>query len=283
MFVLGLNKGLLSTGNNVHILTDSRGKTYLGFLLRENSQLYVRYLKKSDFGTPTGNTYTNVSFFGYTVSIDPAILNALTGTDEPEGVALTWQVGLVSQYLTGITNLNYVPKTNSAIDSITLASINADSGNVNPQNPNAVKKAFTVVANPNGTVTAKDIQIGDLVAIDGGTAVAATEVTYTSGTLKDGPHSVVVTAKGSTYYYDPATVSATTKIALLSAPVSFIKENPLLSGAILLGIILLIAYVFVPLSKGEPIFNGMLEGGNNGKNAKIVKLKSNRKRMSLAA
>lgn len=282
MFILGLNKGLLSTGDNVHLLTDSRGKTYLGFLFRTNSQLYVRYLKKSDFGTPSGNNYTNVSFFGYTVSIAPAIVDALTGTDEPEGVALQWQVGLVSQYLTGITNLNYVPKTNSAIDAITLASINADSGTIVPPNPNAVKKAFTVVPNADGTVTVKDIQIGDLVAIDGGTAVAATEVTYTSGTLKDGSHSVVVTAKGSAYYYDPATVSATTKIALLSAPLAFVTENPLLSGAILLGIILLIVYVFIPMSKGEPVFNGMLDGGN-GKNAKVMNLKKKRRSMSLAA
>jgi len=281
MFVLGNNKGVLSTGDNVHLLTDSRNKTYLGIIFRENSVLNVRYLLKSEFGTPTGNVYTNVAFQGYTVSIDPAIVAALTGTDHPEGAEIQWHGGPVATLIPAITNLNYVPLKNSAIDSVTLATINS-AGSVTPPNPNATKKAFTAKANADGTITVTDIQVGDLIVIDGGTGVAATETTYTSATLKDATHTVAVTAKGITYYYDPATISVTTKIELLSAPVDFIKENPVLSGVIGIGIILLIVYVVVPLFKGEPVFNGMLESKPE-KTAKIVSLKNKRRRMSLAA
>ena len=284
MITLGNNvDGGLTGGENFHLATDSRGKTYLAFLFRENSTLMVRWFLKSQFTLISGRNYS-IPTANLTAQCTPAIVDALTATDDPEGVANQWSGGPASQYVTGLTNLGYVPLKFSVAGSVTLASINAATGTpgVTPPNPNAVKKAFTVAANPDGTITVKDIQVGDLVALDGGTAVAATETSYTTGTLKDGLHTIVVTAKGTTYYYDPASLTATTKIALLSAPLDFAKENPLLTGAILLGVVLLIAYVFVPMSKGEPVFNGIFEG-NNGKNAKIVKLKSNRKRMSLAA
>lgn len=280
--ILGNNvDGGLSTGENFHIGTDTRGKTYAVYLFRDNSTLMIRFLMKSEFTLVSGRTFS-IPTLGLTAQCDPAIITALTATDGPEGVANQWSGGAASNYVAAITNLNYVPLKFSAPGSVTIASINESTGIGFPSNPNAVKKIFAAKANPDGTVTVSDIQLGDVIVIDGGTGVAATETTFTSGTLKDGSHTVAVTAKSTAIYYAPASVSVTTKIQLLSAPVDFIKENPLLSGAIGIGFILLIVYVLIPLLNREPIFGGMLEGKSE-KRGKIVSLKNKRRKMSLAA
>jgi hypothetical protein len=88
---------------------------------------------------------------------------------------------------------------------------------------NRTPTTFTALANPDATITVKDVTNGDIIFIDGILAGTVTGNTFTSGTQKDGVHKVTVTGKGQFSYAD--SISVTTKAALLSAPLAFVQNN----------------------------------------------------------
>lgn len=266
-FVLGTNKGKTATGDPLFIFTDAGGKTYLCALSRQNGVLVFRYYLKSVLTeiTPVGGVYQGVPVgAGATndLTVSSEVVNGLSGTGHPDGTELNWQSGAVSAYFPAITNLSWVP-VSGAVDSITVATINATPGG---NDPSKTKMFETVTANPDGTITVSNIKVGDKISIDGGTPVVATETSYTSPKLTDGSHKVIVTAVSTgTYYYDVAGTSVTTKIAFLSAPLDWFTENPILGVGVVIALLLVIVFVIVPLVKGEPVLGGMLDGKSSAK------------------
>lgn len=266
-FVLGTNKGKTATGDPLFIFTDAGGKTYLMAMSRQNGVLVFRYYLKSVIKsvTPSGGVYKNVPIGANAfndLTVDEAVVEALTGDGHPDGAELQWQSGAVSAYFPAITNLAWIP-VSATIDSITVAFINSAGGGVDPSK---TKMFETVTANPDGTITVSNIKVGDKISIDGGTPAVATETSYTSPKLTNGSHKVIVTAVSTgTYYYDVAGTTVTTSIAFLSAPLDWFTENPILGVGVVIALLLVIVFVIVPLFKGEPVLGGMLDGKSSAK------------------
>ena len=276
---LGTNKGKTATGDPLFIMTDAAGHTHLVALSRQNGVLTFRYYLKADIlaVTPVGGVYQGVSAAHGTgltndLIVDATVVNALTGTGDPDGVALPWQGGLVSAYFPAITNLNWIP-TSAAVDTITVATINASTNVGGTVDPTGKTKLFeTVTANPDGTITVSGIKVGDKVSIDGGTAIVATDTSVTSAKLANGSHKVIVTAVSTgAYYYDTAGTTVTTSIAFLSAPLDWFTENPILGVGVVIFLIILFVYVILPAVKGEPVLGGMLDGKGSKKSSKAPK------------
>lgn len=277
-FILGKNKGKTSTGDPLFEMTDAAGKTHLVALFRQSSVLTFRYYLKSEIvkRTPVNGVYPGVLAWvgGLTndLTVDAAVVTALTGSGDPDGVALPYQGGLVSAYFPAITNLNWIP-TSAAVDTITVDTINAstNTGGTGGQT-GKTKMTETVTANPDGTITVSGIKVGDKVSIDGGTAIVATDTSLTSAKLTDGSHKVIVTAVSTgTHYYDSAGTTVTTKVEFLSAPLDWFTQNPILGVGVVIGLIVLFVYVILPAINGEPILGGMLDGKGSKKSAKSPK------------
>lgn len=254
-FKIIANKGRLTNFNYPLMLCqDASGHTFIAGFWRENSVLVFRYFRKSEFlaVTPTGSNYVGVGYYKTDLTVDPAVVAALTCTEDPDGVPLNYQAGKASDYFPEITNLNWSP-TSAALDSITVAFINSAGGG---NGGNGTALTFDVVANGDGTITVSGIMVGDLVSVDGGTVVTATDTTYNTAKQTDGTHTVVVTAVTAGYSYTVSSKTVTTKIAFLSAPLDFVTENPILSVGVLIAVVLLVWYVIVPMVKGESIGGG---------------------------
>lgn len=95
---------------------------------------------------------------------------------------------------------------------------------IDPTKPNQTPATFTAKANQDGTITVQGITNGDIVSIDGVAQIAATSNIFTTTAQKDGEHKVTVYGAGLYSYAE--TVNVTTKVALLSAPLTFIQNNP---------------------------------------------------------
>lgn len=259
-FKLLTNKGRLTYSNAPLMLCkDAAGKTFLAGFWRENAALVFRYFRKSEIlaVTPVNGIYSGVGYYKTDLSVAESVVNGLTLDEDPDGVALSYQAGKASDYFPEITNLAWRP-TSAALDSITVAVINgAGGGNGgNGGSGNGTALTFDVVANGDGTITVSGIMVGDLVSVDGGTVVTATDTTYTTAKQTDGTHTVVVTAGTAGYSYTVSSKTVTTKIAFFSAPLDFVTENPILSVGVLIAVVLLVWYVIVPMVKGESIGGG---------------------------
>ena len=263
------NKGKTASGSPLFLCKDAAGNTFLASFFRLNGSTYFRYYRKSEFAavTPANGVYAGVGYYKNDLTVDPAIVAALTLADEPDGVAIATQAGLVSTYFPEITNTAWVPVT-GAVDTITLTIINASGGGGGGGSESGV---FILVANGDGSLTVKDVLKGDKITIDGGTAVIATDVSYTSPKLKDGTHTVVVTSGTSGIVYSIASKTVTTKVLLMSAPLDWVTQNPAYAVGIGLVVVLILWFVVVPLFKGEPILGG-------GKDAKKVSRSSSKRR-----
>lgn len=256
-FKLLTNKGRLTNFNAPLMLCkDAAGKTFLAGFWRENGVLVFRYYRKSEITavTPVNGVYPSVGYFKNDLTVAESVVTALTLDEDPDGVALAYQAGKASDYFPEITNLNWTP-TSAALDSITVAVING-SGSGNGGSGNGTALTFDVTGNGDGTITVSGIMVGDLISVDGGTVVTATDTTYTTAKQKDGTHTVVVTAGTAGYSYTVTSKTVTTKIAFLSAPLDFVTENPVLTVGVAIAAVLLIWYVIVPMVKGESIGGG---------------------------
>jgi hypothetical protein len=253
MFKIIKNVGKTDTGAVLFLFEDKAGKTFILAMERANGSLVFKYYTLEELAAATyaNGVYSNVGMFKNTLTLDKSVVDALTGTGHPDGNELQYHAGLVSAYFPEITNLNYMPIP-AALGTITVSTIN--SSVVTPPKTGKTLKTAKIAANPDGTVTVSEIVKGDMISIDGGTAVTATEDVYTSEKLKDGEHTVLIgeVATG-THYYDGLAKKVTTKIELLSAPLDWVQENPKTSIGIGIGLLLLIKFVLIPLYNGEPV------------------------------
>jgi hypothetical protein len=254
MFQLDKNKGKTETNAVLFQFTDASGKTFILAMERANGVLVFKYYTVEEIGAATyaNGVYSGVGMFKNNLTLDKAVVDALTGTGHPDGVELNYHAGLVSAYFPSITNLNYMPIP-AAVDAITVATINSSVGVTPPKAGKALKTA-KITANPDGTITVSEIGKGDMISIDGGTAETATDTTWTSAKVKDGSHTVLIgeVATG-TYYYDGLAKTVITKIALLSAPLDWVQENPTYAVGIAVLIALVIKFILIPLYNGEPV------------------------------
>lgn len=266
-FKLISNKGKTASGDPLFLCQDASGKTFLASVYRASNVLSFRYYRMEELKavTPANGVYPQVGYYKNDLTVTPEVVAALTMTGEPDGVALAYQAGLVSTYFPEITNAGWVP-VSGAIDSITVTVINASGGG-----GGSTSGVFVLVANGDGSLTVKDVLKGDKITIDSGTAVVATDVSYTSPKLKDGTHTVVVTSGTSGVVYTIASKTVTTKVLLMSAPLDWVTQNPAYAVGIALVLILVLWFVVVPMFKGEPVL-GM------GKETKKVSRSSSKRR-----
>lgn len=274
-FKIKTNKGKTATGDPLFLCEDASGKSFLAAFNRSNDVLSFRYYRKDQIedATYASGVYTDVTLgtsgIKNTLTVDKSIVDALTLSGDPDGIALRFQSGLVTSYFPEITSTAWIP-TGGTVDAITIDVINASGGS-----SNSGTGVFALAANGDGSITVTGIAKGDSITVDLATAVIATDTTYTTAKLKDGTHTVVVVSGTKGVVYTVASKTITTKVLLLSAPLDWITQNPAYAVGIGIAIAAFIYFVAIPLFKGEPVL------GMGGETKKVSRSSSKRRYIDL--